>query len=732
MLFQARASLRADPTATIAWLKQYPQDAQHQGEMLAMVDEAAGRGVARHIWRTESAPADVTFTFDDRALVIANRDGTLVRADVATGARRELGAIGKPWLLVRSTPGAVVALAQDGGLHRVVGDGALERRQSIAITQRAYDMYFVPRTNELKVVFPDDEATFVPLSTLDPARLTVLPKQFDHYEFLDDENTATIWYIVQPTGELFLLDPEIRKLWAFARGTWIRSSDSGEAYLAIVPGPKGRGMGDGVTIWSGKVTGEPPVQLGAMRACAPGDDRAEDAVVTDDGRVAVVKRCGSMVVFTGGGAREIEDAERIDVFWIAPDRRSLVIGRSGAIELMDLASSASRWLAGASTIANAGFSPSSRWVYSVGEEQGIRVWSSSRSTDHTIGKLGESAAPARIVVVDRPGELAILRHLECSHWRVADRASRARFGITSLQSRDLDEPAVLWPFDISVDGRAVSAGLDGTAIVATQDGAHHVLPGPDDLASCVLGRGGTRATCLAGTTSIATFDVATGSRTATHAIANGTLRGLASYRGAPVALVARTTGCTLEDAAGAAVATLSGSGDCRRLRASNATHPGRESALLVTGPRLSTCGPPPARSPCQPRPGSWRSRATSSRPRASRHRDLGAPHPFAPERTTAPYARDRARRVVVARDARLGRRRDRAPVGSDDRSRALSTLRTRVRSRSSDGGTLFTTDGRTVVAWSIDLARGATPGEVRARLDELTTAQIIDGRVATP
>jgi hypothetical protein len=140
VLLQARASLRADPTATIAWLKQYPIDAPYQDDVLAMVDEAAGRGVARHVWRSTSTPGDVTFTLDGGALAVAHRDGTLVRADLATGARRTLGAIDKPFLLVRSIPGVVLALDQDGGLHRVIGEGALEPRQSITITSRAYDM----------------------------------------------------------------------------------------------------------------------------------------------------------------------------------------------------------------------------------------------------------------------------------------------------------------------------------------------------------------------------------------------------------------------------------------------------------------------------------------------------------------------------------------------------------------------------------------------------------------
>jgi hypothetical protein len=51
---------------------------------------------------------------------------------------------------------------------------------------------------------------------------------------------------------------------------------------------------------------------------------------------------------------------------------------------------------------------------------------------------------------------------------------------------------------------------------------------------------------------------------------------------------------------------------------------------------------------------------------------------------------------------------------------------------SADGATLYTTDGLAVVAQPIDLAHGATPREVRARIEALTSARIVDGKPTTP
>jgi WD40 repeat protein len=51
---------------------------------------------------------------------------------------------------------------------------------------------------------------------------------------------------------------------------------------------------------------------------------------------------------------------------------------------------------------------------------------------------------------------------------------------------------------------------------------------------------------------------------------------------------------------------------------------------------------------------------------------------------------------------------------------------------SADGTSLFTTDGRVIQSWDVDVAKGASPIEVRQRLDALTSARIINGRLVTP
>ncbi|HWO23707.1 MAG TPA: serine/threonine-protein kinase, partial [Kofleriaceae bacterium] len=91
VLLQAETSLRKDPTATLAWLKDYPIDDTDRAKVLALVDEAAALGVARHVFRPGDWAHDAMFTPDGSTVVASVRDGTLRVYDVGTGAGRTLG-----------------------------------------------------------------------------------------------------------------------------------------------------------------------------------------------------------------------------------------------------------------------------------------------------------------------------------------------------------------------------------------------------------------------------------------------------------------------------------------------------------------------------------------------------------------------------------------------------------------------------------------------------------------
>ena len=112
VLLQAMTSLRKDPTAALAWLKQYDGD---RASTLDVLDEALSLGVARDVFRPADWVFDSQFTPDDKTLVSVVRGGEVRAYDLATGAVRLLGR-------APSTP-EVLALSPDGTL--AVTGGAL-------------------------------------------------------------------------------------------------------------------------------------------------------------------------------------------------------------------------------------------------------------------------------------------------------------------------------------------------------------------------------------------------------------------------------------------------------------------------------------------------------------------------------------------------------------------------------------------------------------------------------
>ncbi|HTL38854.1 MAG TPA: protein kinase [Kofleriaceae bacterium] len=91
LFVQAETSLRKDPTAALAWLKQHPVTDRDRAQVVDVIDEALALGAARHVFRPGDWVFDAMFTPDGKTLIAAVRDGKLRAYDVVTGELRVIG-----------------------------------------------------------------------------------------------------------------------------------------------------------------------------------------------------------------------------------------------------------------------------------------------------------------------------------------------------------------------------------------------------------------------------------------------------------------------------------------------------------------------------------------------------------------------------------------------------------------------------------------------------------------
>ncbi len=719
VLMEARASLVTDPTAAIAWLAEYPATAPHQDEVLAMVDEAAARGVARHVWRFASAPNAVEFAADGRSVISGHGDGELVRGDLATGAQHQLAKLGAAILFIRPLADAIAVLEHNGELARWTTGGLA--RGHVEFPSRPTGLYRTS-ASDVKVTFVEGEAAY-------PGRP---PPEPGSYVFGDDENDASASYVVSATGEVSIVDPRPRHVATFAPHTWVRSSDDATHYAALEP------RGDrGVALWVGAATGTPPVELAVLRACATGEDRAAGAEIANDGSLVAVRRCGVVAAYAVAERRPIaiEGADQIEIYELSPDARWLALGHRGGLELRDIETGAVRELAAASTVVRARFSPDSRFVLGVGDDHTVRVWAVDR--EPRAGRLDDVVAPTRLFVSSRTGELVIHQHLGCSRWAIAERRATSGASAPAAAIRDLDDERDLWPWDGADDGRAcIFAGRDGTAFVIA-DGRTHELRDTAALAGCMLAPDGGVAYCHTDDGALVAFTVETGAVTSRRQI-EGTVRGVVRYHGTPLVLVERSTGCVLERFTGERLAVLPAGTDCRAPRASDAAQRGREAAVVVGEAGLLAVWSELAE-PLTITTEGGAVAVSRERGLAAVANDQGIAIWDLKARTPRTIALGHtlpvellawsSAGILAAADAETVRLWE--PVSQ--RIRVLVAPHVLAMAWSPDATRLYTTDGKVIEQHDVaDLAADASVADVRRRLDALTSARIVNGRVVTP
>ncbi len=319
VLLQASTSLLKDPTATLAWLKQYDGD---RASTLDVLDEAIALGVARHVFRPADWVFDSKFTPDGKTLVSVVRGGEVRAYDLATAGVRVLGH-------ATSAPEAM-ALSPDGNLA-VTGSALGE------IT------VFQVRGGEQRVLASGGRAVGSLQFSPDGKRLLVERDMASSFETIEIAN-----------GERTLIGPSGLRA-AVASGDWSRALVSLTPNTVAVVTPTG------------------------TRPLATIEKAIAFLALSPKGDVALVHDLQTLyrVPYAGGKLEPIAKYPNklTSIVWSPDEQQIALIGQIPDIPIVDLATGKTRELRGhTDEIYNAEWTRDGTHLLTSGDDSTARVW----------------------------------------------------------------------------------------------------------------------------------------------------------------------------------------------------------------------------------------------------------------------------------------------------------------------------------------------------------------------
>jgi WD40 repeat protein len=391
-LVHARTSLDRDPTATVAWMATYREEARHQDLLRSLVAEAAARGVARHILKFPERVRAVSFARNGELLVGADyarflrvygsRDGSLLGEWERPGGTTLLRVIEKP-SAVDSGGAAAGRLA---GIQVLTGgvDGRL--------------LLFDLETGEVRV-FTGHGGVIRELVVLEDG-LTAFSSAGD--------GSVYQWDLAAGRGRLLTrhqgsagsvavsadrraavsagLDGTLRLLDLVGnRPPRIFATGSRLSDLAIAPGSPAGALrvataGDDfrVRLWNLE-TGESQTATehgGIVAAIAFSPDGRLLASVSRDRTVRVTEIAALESGATGATRIYTGHTDDIETLVFSPDGRRLAsAGLDGTVRLVELETGRQQVLGGAKLmIERLAFSPDGEWLAAGTQDQDLRLW----------------------------------------------------------------------------------------------------------------------------------------------------------------------------------------------------------------------------------------------------------------------------------------------------------------------------------------------------------------------